>query len=219
MHRRVFAPVPVFSWLLALVATLAVPVSAPAESVVEVPLLAAFQANTRGVFELMLIWWDQKPEPDPIELRMSNQIVRYRQVHVDAMADAFAYALERTPGVRHSGTVIVKGFTYRPTSSDGPSAGAVMAVGFIAALKGDRIQRGVALTGTIEPGGHVGPVGAIPDKVRAAAREGCKTILIPSGQLYDPRWNLAGLALELNVTVKEVSTVDDAYEVMTGRRI
>jgi len=219
MRRRVIVPVLVCSWLLALVATFADPGIAAAESVVEVPMLAAFQANNRGVFEIMLIWWDQKPEPDPIELRWSNAIVKYRQVHMDAMAAAFAYALERTPGVRHSGTVIVKGFTYRPTSSDGPSAGAVMAVGFIAALKGDRLQRGVALTGTIEPGGRIGPVGAIPDKVRAAAREGCKTILIPSGQLYDPRWNLAGLALELNVTIKEVSTVDDAYEVMTGRRI
>ena len=52
------------------------------------------------------------------------------------------------------------------------------------------IQRGIALTGTIEPEGQIGPVGSIPDKIRAAAREGYRTVLVPSGQIHDPRWNL-----------------------------
>jgi hypothetical protein len=199
--------------------------SSSAENVVEVPIIAAFLSkdnspiNDRGVFEVMLVWWDQKTDPNQVELRWSNAIVNYRQVHLDAMADAFAYALERTPSVRHSGTVTAKGISYKPMSSDGPSAGAVMAVGFIAVLKGDRLQRGIALTGTIESGGRIGPVGRIPDKVRAAAREGYHTVLIPSGQLHDPKWNLSGLAIELNVAIKEVSTVDEAYELMTGQRI
>lgn len=94
-----------------------------------------------------------------------------------------------------------------------------MAVGFIAMFKGDRVQRGIALTGTFEPGGQIGPVGGIPDKIRAAAREGYRTILVPRGQIYDSQWNLNELALRLNVTVKEVDTVDEAYQLMTGQRI
>ena len=102
---------------------------------------------------------------------------------------------------------------------DGPSDGAIMAIGFIALFKGDSFRRGVAMTGTLLPGGRIGRVGGLPGKVRAAAREGYHTILIPAGQLSDPRWELTSLALELNVTVREVRTVDEAYELLTGRRI
>jgi Lon-like protease len=191
----------------------------PAEFVVEVPVLAAIRANDRGVFEVMLVWWDQKPQPESIALQWRAGGVQLKETHLGALADAFRYAVERTPEVKHTGTVSVQGVAYVPTSADGPSAGAAMTVGFIAVFKGDRIQRGIAMTGTIEPGGRVGPVGSIPDKIRAAAREGYRTVLIPMGQLHEPRWNLGGLGLELNVTVTEVSTIDEAYELMTGRRI
>lgn len=92
-----------------------------------------------------------------------------------------------------------------------------MAVGFIALFKGDPLHRGIALTGTLDSEGNIGPVGSIPDKVRAAAREGYRTILIPSGQLHDPEWNLPRLGMELNVDLKEVGTIDEAYRQMTGR--
>lgn len=82
-----------------------------------------------------------------------------------------------------------------------------------------RLQRGIAMTGTLEPGGRIGPVGGIPDKMRAAAREGYRTILVPAGQIYGPSWNLNHVAMELNVIVKEVDTIDQAYELMTGHHI
>jgi hypothetical protein len=190
-----------------------------AETVVELPVLAAINANDRGVFEVLLIWWDQKPQPDPVALLWYNAGVKLGETHLGAMTVAFRYAVERTPSVHHSGTVSVRGVAYVPTSSDGPSAGAAMAVGFIALFRGETVRRGVAMTGTIEPGGRIGPVGAVPDKIRAAAREGYRTILIPQGQFYNPDWNLNRLALELNVTIKEVGTVDEAYEFMTGRKL
>lgn len=195
------------------------PPAASAEYVVEVPVLAAIRANTQGVFEMMIMRWDQKPQPDPIELIRYNSRVRLGMGNLESIDLAFAYAVERTAQIRHSGTVSIFGHAYRPTNSDGPSAGAVMTVGFIALLKGDRLLRGVALTGTLEPDGRIGPVGSIPDKMRAAAREGYRTILVPAGQSYGPNWNLNEVALELNLTVKEVDTVDQAYELMTGRRI
>lgn len=208
---------PVMVWLAALLWPHAERVQA--DTVVELPVLAAIHANNRGVFEVLLLWWDQKPQPDPVALKWNNAVVTLGQTHVGAMAAAFQYAMERTPSIRHSGTVTVRGIAYVPTSSDGPSAGAAMAVGFIALFKGESVRRGVALTGTIEAGGRIGPVGAIPDKIRAAAREGYRTILIPQGQFYDADWNLSHLAMELNVTIKEVGTIDEAYELMTGRRL
>jgi predicted S18 family serine protease len=185
----------------------------------ELPVLAAIRQNNLGVFEIMLMGWDKKPTPNPMELQVFIGGVRYGNTHLGSMAHAFAYAVERTPAVSHTGTMSVQGVTYRPTASDGPSAGAVMAVGFIAALRGDSIQRGIALTGTLEPGGRIGWVGGIPDKIRAAKREGYHTVLVPRGQLHAAQWNLVELGFQLNIAVKEVDTIDDAYVLMTGRSL
>lgn len=95
----------------------------------------------------------------------------------------------------------------------------MMAVGFIATFKDDRIQRGTALTGTLEPGGRIGWVGAIPDKIRATKREGYHTVLVPRGQLHSTQWNLIELSFQLNITVKEVDTIDEAYLLMTGKSL
>ncbi len=195
------------------------PLSTQADNVIELPVLAAIRHNNLGVFEILMIWWDKKPQPNPVQLQWINAGVRLGDTHLGAMAEAFSYAVERTPSIQHSGIVSVRGVTYVPTGSDGPSAGAAMAVGFIAMFKGEKVQRGVALTGTFQPGGQIGPVGSIPDKIRAAVREGYRTVLVPQGQLYDGRWNLNELAFQLNVTVKEVSTIDEAYYLMTGQRL
>src|SRR5713101_1021332 len=204
-----------------LIATLlcGIPVSVSADSVIELPVLAAVRQNNLGVFEILMMWWDKKPEPNPVQLQWLLAGVRLGNDHLGAMAQAFAYAVERTPSVQHNGTVSVQGVAYQPTGSDGPSAGAAMAVGFIAMFKGEHIQRGIALTGTIEPEGQIGPVGSIPDKIRAAAREGYRIVLVPRGQIHDARWNLNELGFQLNVTVKEVDTIDEAYQLMTGQRI
>ena len=210
------------SWLLAvsfLSLSLFAVMPVAAEQVVELPVLAAIRANDKGVFEILLMRWDKKSDPTPPQLQWILAGVRFGNTHLGAMAQAFDYAVQRTPGIPHSGTISVQGITYQPTGSDGPSGGAAMAVGFIALFKGDRIQRGVAMTGTLEAGGHIGFVGGIPDKLRAAKREGCHTVLVPRGQIHDARWNLNELAFQLNITVKEVDTIEEAYQMMTGNRI
>lgn len=195
------------------------PASLSADNIIELPVLAAVPINNLGAFEVLLMWWDKKPQPNPPQLQWMTGRVRLGNTQTGSMAQAFAYAIERTPSIQHSGSVTVHGVAYAPTGTDGPSAGAAMAVGFIALFKGDKIQRGIALTGTFEPGGKIGFVGDIPDKIRAAAREGYHIILVPRGQVYNERWNLNELALQLNVTVKEVETVDEAYQIMTGQAI
>ena len=186
---------------------------------IELPIVAAVRQNNLGAFEIMLMGWDRKSDPNPVQLQLILGGVRYGKSHLGSMAQAFDYAVERTPSISHTGTVSVQGVTYRPTGSDGPSAGAAMTVGFIAMFKGDRVQRGTALTGTIELDGHIGWVGGIPDKIRAAKREGYHTVLVPRGQIHTAQWNLIELGFQLNITVKEVDTVDEAYQIMTGSPI
>jgi PDZ domain-containing protein len=190
-----------------------------AGSTVEVPVLAALPGNNQGAFSVMVLDWDRKAMPDPLELRWGNQRIRVKDVGMGAIHQAFTFAVEHSASARMTGSLLLYGASYKPISSDGPSAGAVMAVGFLAVLRGDPLIRGIAMTGTLEPDGHIGPVGSIPDKIRAAAREHYRTVLIPQGQLNDPRWDLIGLGMQLNLTIKEVSAIQEAYEVMTGRRL
>lgn len=202
---------------LAAVLLIVLPRSVTVDATVEVPVLAVIQANNQGVFNVMVLNWDRRGSPDPLELRWGNRRIRVKDVGLGSIERAFLYAVDHTPSVRYTGTLY--GASYAPLSSDGPSAGAVMAVGFLAVLRGDSIIRGIALTGTLESDGRIGPVGGIPDKVRAAAREHYRMVLVPQGQLNDPRWDLIGLGMQLNLTIKEVSTVQEAYEIMTGRKL
>src|SRR3989304_5318984 len=53
---------------------------------------------------------------------------------------------------------------------DGPSAGALMTVAVFSSLLGDEIKKDVAMTGTINPDGTIGPVGGIPQKIEVVKK-------------------------------------------------
>jgi predicted S18 family serine protease len=105
---------------------------------------------------------------------------------------------------------------------DGPSAGGLMTVGVLAALRGDKVREDAAMTGTINPDGTIGAVGGIPQKVDGAARAGKKLVLIPAGQRQSPDYaekrvvDVFEVGRRLNVEVVEVADIYAAYRVMTG---
>ena len=68
---------------------------------------------------------------------------------------------------------------------DGPSAGGLMTVGVLAALRNEKVRDDATMTGTINPDGTIGPVGGIPHKLDGASRAGKKLVLVPIGQRYD----------------------------------
>jgi len=66
----------------------------------------------------------------------------------------------------------------------GPSAGAaIAALTTIAVLDLDH-DESVAITGTINSGGIIGPVGGVKEKLEAASKAGLKRVLIPEGTEY-----------------------------------
>jgi len=107
-------------------------------------------------------------------------------------------------------------------SIDGPSAGGLMTVGVLADLAGSSLNPEVTMTGTILPSGAIGPVGGIPEKLRAAASAGMETVLIPEGQRYsvDPRTSTTVDVVQegedLGVDVVEVRSVRQALARITG---
>ena len=64
---------------------------------------------------------------------------------------------------------------------DGPSAGALLSAGSLAAISGSTISDSTTMTGTVLPDGSVGPVAGVAEKMRAAAAAGFTRVLIPSG--------------------------------------
>jgi uncharacterized protein len=105
---------------------------------------------------------------------------------------------------------------------DGPSAGALTTVGVLSLLLGDEIDPETTMTGTINPTGTIGTVGGIPEKIQGVIDAGeLTTVLIPAGQRNVP--NAAGelvdvidLGASADVEVREVATIYEAYEALTG---
>ena len=99
---------------------------------------------------------------------------------------------------------------------DGPSAGGLMTIGVLAALRGDQIRDDAAMTGTINPDGTIGPVGGIPYKIQGAAAAGKTLVLIPVGRV-EQGVDLIDHGRRLGVEVREMSDIYTAYEALTGQ--
>jgi hypothetical protein len=104
---------------------------------------------------------------------------------------------------------------------DGPSAGGILAVGVISALLGVPIRGDMTMTGTISPDGSIGPVGEIAAKLRAAADQGYRTVLLPIANMSvrNPQTNAVESATELGkalgLDVQPVGNVQQAFTLFT----
>lgn len=89
---------------------------------------------------------------------------------------------ENFANVNVSNNDIIISFAINGTVVGGPSAGAATTVATIAAIEGAYVKQDVAITGTIEAGGYIGPVGGVFDKAVAAEKNGMTLFLVPRGQ-------------------------------------
>ncbi len=71
------------------------------------------------------------------------------------------------------------------TPKDGPSAGITMVSSMVSALRGQRVKKGIAMTGEMTLRGRVLPVGGIKEKILAAKRAGVHTIIISEDNRKD----------------------------------
>lgn len=70
---------------------------------------------------------------------------------------------------------------------DGPSAGVALFLALASLLEGKAVSEKIALTGEITLRGSVLPVGGIKEKVIAAHRAGCTTVILPERNAADLR--------------------------------
>lgn len=99
---------------------------------------------------------------------------------------------------------------------DGPSAGAVLAVGVAASLLGDQIRPDVCMSGTINENLEVGPVGGLEEKIKGCRQFNYREMVVPYAQTS---MDLALKGKGGDIRITEVSTFDAAYQAATGQAI
>jgi Lon-like protease len=97
------------------------------------------------------------------------------------------------------------------TRIGGPSAGMMTALTIYDLLAEEDLVAGRAVhgTGSISISGRVGPVGGVPEKVRAAAADGADVVLVPAPQL-----EAAERAAPDGLRVVGVATLDEALDAL-----
>lgn len=101
----------------------------------------------------------------------------------------------------------------------GPSAGGAISALTVAMLNDLEVDQEAAMTGTINSGELIGPVGSLKEKLDAAKESGIKTVLIPAVQSVkqeDNETNILEYGEELGVKVVPVATLSDAVQELTG---
>jgi uncharacterized protein len=139
-----------------------------------------------------------------ISMRFAQQIA-CKELNVDCSRKDFFFTIRALPGI-----------------VGGPSAGSAAAVLAGALISKLKLRNDTAITGTINSGGVIGPVGGLKEKMQAAAGAGLKRVLIARGtrHLKDGVGNstidLVEYGSELGLEVIEVSTLLDALREYTG---
>ena len=140
-----------------------------------------------------------------ISMRFAQQVA-CKELDIDCSDKDFFFTVRALPGI-----------------VGGPSAGSAAAV-LVASLISDLpLRTDTAITGTINSGGVIGPVGGLKEKVEAAGNAGVKRVLIPRGtrELKDNETNsttdLVLFGKNLGIEVIEVSTLLEALQEYTGK--
>ncbi len=135
-------------------------------------------------------------------LRFAQQIT-CNYLDIDCSKYDFLYSIQAMPGI-----------------VGGPSAGGAAALLTAALLLNKTLPKDVAMTGTINSGGMIGPVGGLRYKVEAAGGNGIKIVLLPKGtkdlKEDNKTTDLVEFGKDLNLTVKEVATLGEVLEQVLG---
>jgi uncharacterized protein len=208
--------------ILALVASFPATLAhaAGASQVISVPALGVQGEGLPGVVNYILIQFDRTTAQD-------GPTVQFNEVNLGGgslVGEEWKEGVRRavravTLAVGDDGRdwlITIKNRS-RTALTDGMSASAAVAVGIMAAYRGDVIGSDVVLSGQITPDGRLDVVGGLPVKIEAAAGAHYRTIVVPRDQVLTPDWMLTTeVASRKRVQLIQVSTLEEAYQAMTG---
>jgi uncharacterized protein len=109
-------------------------------------------------------------------------------------------------------------YTIRADSAlvGGPSAGAATTILTISVLEDTTIDQSASITGTINTGGIIGPVGGILPKLDAAKAAGIKKVVIPKYSEVNTT-NYTEYEQQYGIRIVEVSQLEEAMQEFTGK--
>ena len=192
--------------------------SADSRRLATVPALGVLAGGQTGIIHYIVLQIDKDP-------RREGPTVQFNEINLgggslvsedwkEGVRQAVAAATKAVGEDGREWMITIKNRSYNALT-EGSSASSAVAVGLVAAWRGDHIKSDVALTGKIMPDGQIESVSALLVKIEAAARAQFKTILVPRGQLDTADWDLSQLATKWNIKVIEVATLEEAYQLMT----
>lgn len=194
-----------------------------AEEPVTVQMLSYYKAGSEvgGACQPVEIWFDRTPGRAFRLAFIEDEIDGYGEMWRAAAWQAALVAADLS-GRDVNG---VRLFFQRSGRVDGPSAGAITTIGVLAALRGDAVLPDVAMTGTINPDGTIGPVGGVPHKIDGAAEAGMRMVLIPYGMRNDRDLaadrdvDLFQRAADRGIEIRAVGDIYEAYRLATGKQL
>lgn len=140
------------------------------------------------------------------------------KIAFEAAAYAAAKAVLYDPRYLKADLTLPVGFSQlQGVQVDGPSAGVAWTVAIVSAILGDPLRSDVCLSGTMGLDLKVGPVAGLEHKI-----EGChmlrdfRELLLPSGQ---NTFTIKDKGLSRSIKVTEISTLAEAYPIVTGREL
>ena len=192
--------------------------SADSRHVATVPALGVLAGGQTGIIHYIVLQIDKVP-------RQEGPTVQFNEIHLggsstvsedwkQGVKQAVAAATKAVGEDGREWVITIKNRSYNALT-EGMSTSSAVAVGLVAAWRGNDVRSDVVLTGKIMPDGQIESVGALLIKVEAAARVQFKTILVPRGQLDTVDCDLSQLAPRWNIKIIEVATLEEAYQLMT----
>ncbi len=91
---------------------------------------------------------------------------------------------------------------------EGPSAGAAIAVLTYALFENLSVREDTMVTGTLESGGIVGPVGGLYEKAKTSAKKGMKYFITPFNNIYE-YITLETLEEEYDIRILQTNNIED----------
>ncbi|THJ17158.1 MAG: hypothetical protein CAF45_016630 [Nitrospira sp. CG24E] len=189
--------------------------------IVTVPALAVLSGGQTGIVHYIVLQIDK-------DSRQGGPTVQFNEINLgggsivsedwkEGVRQAVAAATKAVGEDGREWVITIKNRSYNALT-EGASASSAVAVGLVAAWRGDDVKSDIALTGQIMPDGRIESVGALAVKIEAAARAEFRTVLVPRRQLSTVERDLPQLVSKWNIKAIEVATLEEAYQLMTTAR-
>lgn len=167
-----------------------------------------------GIVIYVMIHFQKRADHDGLKVQFRKLPGRFGPIARKAVATSIDRAAKSANLQDDSWTVVLT-FPYSGLTMYGDSLSAMVALSVVALAKGDTVQYGRTLTGTITKEGFIGKVTGVPFKVYAAYTAHLNQVLIPEEyHPLDGEWRIPFL-----MHVSHVGTLEKAYYGLTDHAL